>query len=335
MIIKPNTILIKKQKNPIQEPNYKFLIETNTSKDKNIQFDFNNAKRNDGWVFAIGAVFVPFLINIILTYSITHLSRLIPMLISIFFASSVLGYLLSRNGKSFFRNGGLAFFWMILFMPIITFILTIIIAHPIISHYKWNANPSSTDVNTNALGLETLMQVLAEIISIVGIFLLDKKLWKRFINTYKDGWYFPIIVFLGTFGIYLLTFIFGLIPISSSSSNNQDSLNKLLDSVWTIILLGVFTILVAPVMEELTTRNGIFLLTGNKWLGFVTASVYFAGMHVNQSGDWNNILDYLGAGIGLSLIFMFANGNPAYDISSHSILNIISFTTLLIQHHPH
>ncbi len=341
---------INEQKN--KKRNY-FLFETYTS--NNNPFNFKSIKLLDGIIFFLGAIILPFLINIIVTYSMRKSSnniendnqRVILELVSWGILLIVLVYLWIKYGKKFINMGGLAFFWMALIMPVACFILsmfvpappnTLVLPMPQVGmtqfEYLKECEKLKEKFNENISnynGYLTLIQVLVELLGVIIIFLTTKKLWKRFIETYKDGWVFYITIIVGYASIVLFNYLFNFISISNTKllSDNQDSLNKLLDTTWTTILLGVFTLIVAPFFEELTTRNGIFILSGNKWIGYVGSILYFAGMHVQDAGDWQDITEYLAASIILTSVFMVSNGNVGYTITLHSIVNLVSFVQLV------
>lgn len=323
----------------INEADKKCYTFFQTYSSKNNPFNFKIFKLRDGIIFFIIAIILPFLINIIVTYahyikpntSDQHYlsQRFWLNLFSIICSLMMLIYLWAIYGRKFVSNGGLAFFWMSIFMPIMVLIFSLIIQKTI---FYQN---SSED---NKFILDTINQMLAELISVIVILLTTKGLAKRIINTYKDGWVFYVSVMVGMASIFAFNAIISLIPKLNTlfnsflTSSNQGELNKLLSSVTGIIVLGIFTLLIAPFMEELTTRNGIYTICGNKWLGLVASTIYFAGMHVADYGDWQSIIDYIGPAFILSFLFLFSNGNVAYTITLHAFINVIAYISSIINH---
>lgn len=125
------------------------------------------------------------------------------------------------------------------------------------------------------------------------------------------------------------------ISIMTSASANQQALTNALKDGSTgykvayAISLFVLTILVAPLTEELATRNAWFEGTGNKTIAWITTAIFFGMLHV-QAGDVEHILTYVLAGAILGGVFCIARGNVTYDASTHIIYNLISYIILLV-----
>jgi hypothetical protein len=78
------------------------------------------------------------------------------------------------------------------------------------------------------------------------------------------------------------------------------------------ILLFIYTVLVAPLYEELLYRHLYYLGSGKRIIGFFFSAFVFAMMHV-QSGDLEHIFPYLIGGFGFSLVFNISRGNITYS----------------------
>ena len=335
MIVKTNNIgnivdnycILKTEDDKKPKKPWRYVFKpTYTAKDK--FFKFQNSNSRDGLIFFFGAIIFPFLINIIVT-SMSNLGpadgiawsqqRLWLEFTSWIIALIVLLYLWIVNGNKFVRMGGLSFFWMILFIPVLTICFSLLI--------PYQKGIDKTDL----AGYQILIQVIGEIIAIIFIFTTTTGLWHSFIKTYKDGWYFIYIVVFGVLILYVVPIFFNIFHFNAKS-DNQNSLEQLMNKTWTIVLLGLFTLIVAPITEELSTRFGIFLLSGNWRLGLLGSVIFFSGMHVSSSGDWYNIIDYLAPAIVLPWVFLAARGNIAYSITVHSIFNIFAYSSMLMVH---
>jgi len=315
---------------------YKFF--KNAFSTQKFQFNFNTFHFYDGLVFVIFGISLPFILNILITYKVVNINNIINnrqlliFLIDICSAVFVISYFLLRYKLYFIYQKGLIFFFIILFLPIVNQLINFIMQDIFFKHFAIFFGTYKLRDPFWPKVVSLISQVITEILAIFLIFIYDKNTWLRIKYFYKDSYYcFLVIGFIVIFN--LLNLIITNLTSLKFLSKNQDSLTQFYKTTFSIIIFGLFTIIVAPIFEELTTRHGVFLLSGNKILGFFASSIFFAGMHVSTSGDWASITSYLAAGFVLSAIFIFLNGNVAYAITTHSIINIIAFTIGLINFH--
>ncbi len=332
-------IISDKNEKKNKKQNYVFFENYSSKKHP---FNFQTYKLIDGIIFFLFVIILPFAINIFVTYTFKkpHHSpidanydqdylkqRLLLDGMTWLISAIILIYLWIKYGKKFVKDGGLIPFYFIIFMPFMINILDLFIARMPIY------NTSSSDTQ-NLIG--TIIQMIAEIICTVLILTTTKGLFKRIINTYKDNSFYlsvAIAVPLTLIATNLISKIGDVFGFTVLLSDNQDSLNVLLNTIPGTITLGIFTLIIAPITEELTTRHGIFVMTSNKWLGFFASFIYFSGMHVSEYGDWNDIFDYLGAAISLAFLFLVSNGNVTFTITTHSLINLIAYIAQIIQHY--
>lgn len=311
----------------------------NTYTSKKNPFNFSLLSFKSQLIFLLIAILLPIIINIIGTY-IEPVKQLLPdgtnnskwasrrfliSMASIGIEAGLLAYFWILYGKkNFIKLGMISFFYISVFMPLGIIILFTIFQ--LLPFYK-----TMNKVNQN--GFAVLIQVLLEIVFIILILLKTDFLFKRIKEFYKDNYFIILFIVAGSFLCVGASYLFNLIPIKTHTSDNQKSLNILLKSTWTTILLGFFTIFIAPIFEELTIRNGIYTMSSNRWFGFLGSLLYFSSIHVFDAGDWEDIVFYLGTGIVLSFIFLIANGNIFYSISCHAIFNVLAFVLLVVEHH--
>lgn len=191
--------------------------------------------------------------------------------------------------------------------------------------------------NEIAIMLGLWFQIIGEIIVVIYAIFYVTDLKQRIITTFKTDWKrLLMIVTIGTIVMVgICIFAWGAIvkgTIFGQQSNNQDQLEKLLKSsnkliqVFYIISLFCLTILVAPITEELATRNAWYVGSGNRITAWLTSALFFAMIHVS-TGDLENLLNYFIAGFILSSIFNLTRGNVTYSWLIHGGYNL---TTLII-----
>ena len=297
---------------------------------KNFNFNFNTFHFFDGLLFVVVGIFFPIILNILITYKlivINNINRNLSLIMIDFsFAIFLICYFLFKYKWYFINQKGLIFYSIILFLPCVTQLLNILFLGLFFKSFAIIFTKKIIVQDPFWLNVIALIsQFICEAIAIFLIFAYDKKLWLKVKYFFKDGFYcFLVLGFL--IAANILNVIFNGLKNLTFFSANQNGLNQFYKTFLTTLIFGFMTIILAPLFEELTTRHGIYLLSSNKFLGFLASSIYFAGMHVASFGDWENIISYLGASITLSLVFIIMNGNVMYCITTHSLLNVVAFT---------
>lgn len=142
------------------------------------------------------------------------------------------------------------------------------------------------------------------------------------------------IIVIGCLVYFLFNYVFSVIQNavnrSSQVSNNQNQLNSYLYDPIGIAALFLSSVLFAPIIEEFSYRMIFMNLTNNRWYSYVLAILYFAFLHVQQTGDFQHIFTYFSLGIVNGFIFWcFKNLSPC--IAVHSLTNLITFIILISQ----
>ncbi|WP_338972529.1 CPBP family intramembrane glutamic endopeptidase [Spiroplasma endosymbiont of Panorpa germanica] len=163
----------------------------------------------------------------------------------------------------------------------------------------------------------------------------------RFAKTIKQNWKMVLIVTLiGAVTIFALSFLYGLLSqalnLGPGNSNNQ---NQLADPLTTGVLgskilyaisLFVFTVIAAPLIEEIVFRDAIFVGTSNRWMGWIMSTILFGYIHISSTGDFVHLFQYLIAGFVLATAFNVCRGNVTYTWAIHVGSNLLSFIILLV-----
>ncbi|WP_425380374.1 CPBP family intramembrane glutamic endopeptidase [Spiroplasma endosymbiont of Stenodema calcarata] len=295
--------------------------------DKTAPFNFNLVRvRNTGYIFIGTAIFAPFFISILISYLFEHDQyALVGMNFLSWIIVGIGAYFVIGSAQSqIMRSGAIAFYYFY-FIPNLVGLLIGIIAR----QFK----PSASALTT----INLLTSLIAGIITILIIFKTSPFIFKKIKLTFKQDYKRVLLIGIIAISIaFLINFGFGMLQTlitGDDKSDNQTNLVKGLDKWWNIVILFIYSIFVAPIIEELACRHGIFSLTGNKWIAFGSATIFFAGMHVNATGDWEHIIGYLGASLFLGILFIVVNGNVTYNIITHGGLNCIS--AILIITLPH
>lgn len=284
--------------------------------DRAAPFDFNLVKlKNTGYIFLGTAIFAPFFINILISYMFKHNEYVLAVMNFISWIIVAVGsyFVISGAQNEIMRSGAIAFYYFYFIPNIIGLVIG-----TIVSQFHTFASFKTT--------INLLTLIIAGLVTIFIIYrsspLVFEKIKLTLKQDYKRLFFICSIVIIAVFSINLF-FVYLQSLITRTPSNNQNNLIELLDKWWNIAFLFIYTILIAPIVEELATRNGIFSLSGNKWLGFVASTIFFAGMHVAGTGDWEHFIGYIGASLTLGVIFLIVNGNVTYTIIPHAGYNCI------------
>lgn len=134
------------------------------------------------------------------------------------------------------------------------------------------------------------------------------------------------IIILGSIIFAIINWLFSLIQqqITTSISDNQQSVGVKVDNVYSIIKSILISIIIAPIIEELVFRYLWFNFYENKWHAILFTTIIFAFAHIQNTADWKHIISYLPLGIVNGTIFyLFKNVYPIIGI--HMICNIFAF----------
>ncbi|WP_342255657.1 CPBP family intramembrane glutamic endopeptidase [Spiroplasma endosymbiont of Poecilobothrus nobilitatus] len=291
--------------------------------DRASPFDFNLVKlKNTGYIFLGTAIFAPFFINILISYMFAHNEYALAGMNFISWIIVAVGsyFVISGAQNEIMRSGAIAFYYFYFIPNIIGLVIGTIA----------NQFHPSASVKTT---INLLTLIIAGLVTIFILYRSSPLIFEKIKLTLKQDYKSLLVVcsigIIAVFSIHLF-FVYLQSLITTTTSNNQNSLIKGLDKWWNIVLLFIYTILIAPIVEELATRHGIFSLSGNKWLGFVASTIFFAGMHVAGTGDWEHFIGYIGASLTLGMLFLIVNGNVTYTIIPHAGYNCIVVILMFI-----
>ena len=194
------------------------------------------------------------------------------------------------------------------------------------------ARVSEKTISSNTVTI--ILTAVFDLIAGVLVLVMSPYVRKSIVETFQKRWqhlltFVVIMIIIGVFLSYAFS-AFGSLINGGTTSNNQSTINvNRQSSVGLIILVAITTILIAPFIEECATRHSIYYLTGNKYLGFIVTFIYFAGMHVTSTFDWEHIFSYLGGSLILTSTFYLARANVTYSWLTHAGLNTVTFVILL------
>lgn len=319
---------MEKQK---EKQNFKGFQNKYYNLNNNFEFDKDNWKVN-GMIFAASALFFPFLFTLICflvfnlsTNQTTQLTVNLVQMVSIAVGFSVL---YARN-KSYIVSGkGWLFFY-----TIIPTCIVLVLGQVVISLF----GGGDTAI---ALG-GMLLNIIGTGVVLLLILLIDKKLVVYIKESFQKHW--KSLVVTGIIGaIILIAAQYGTGAMeslwTSSTSKNQDNIIGILkkDSGASVgektiygILIGIYTMLLAPLVEELVFRYCWNLNTANKWFGFITSALYFGYLHYGVTGDFEHALSYTCAGFVLGGVFLFTKGNVVASWMAHFLNNAFAFIVII------
>ncbi|WP_342260628.1 type II CAAX endopeptidase family protein [Spiroplasma endosymbiont of Notiophilus biguttatus] len=304
----------------------KFTSKSLSCDDTN-NFNFKTASWTLTIIYLISFIIIPILYSLIKTYAVKDTSQSSFLSLFIFSLLPIFGLVVSLgiDWETMIKKGGWAAYSHSVFGFIsVVFVLLFFIATKVIS----GKNDDVTSLATTFL-IQQLFQLLGSIL----VLIFCRSLLERIITTLKEA-KLDLITWVTIFAVIgsVLNVIFNIIPnfsqfnmlTNNNTSKNQDVLNLLMNSPYGIFVLVLSTIFIAPINEEISYRHGTFTIVRYRWLAYVASLIYFPSMHVMNSGDWNNIIGYLGFSIILPLLFIMTGGNTTYTIGLHAFSNLIA-----------
>ena len=277
--------------------------------------------RQIGYVFVISAIVLPILLDAIVklafigaspsksTLNYINLMRSFLRLLSI-----VLGYVYirTRKGQQLLSTGAVAFYFYIFITNLVAFVAGIFIS--LVGNLTSN---TSTAINLIISIFADGSALACCLIYVPRFWLLLKATWRN--NRYNFLFMLPIFMAIGiglnVFAGYLQNLAY------SGPSANQAGLNEGYHTWYNVILIIIFTIFVAPFIEEFATRHGIFQLCGNKIVGFIASFCFFAQMHITAANDWEHIISYFGGALALTITFTVFRYNVWASVGVHVAMN--------------
>ncbi|WP_338979146.1 type II CAAX endopeptidase family protein [Spiroplasma endosymbiont of Panzeria rudis] len=304
----------------------KFTSKSLSCDDTN-NFNFKTASWTLTIIYLISFIIIPILYSLIKTYAVKDTSQSSFLSLFIFSLLPIFGLVVSLgiDWEDMIKKGGWAAYSHSVFGFIsVVFVLLFFIATKVIS---------GKDDDVTSLATTFLIQQLFQLLGSILVLVFCRSLRERIITTLKEA-KLDLITWVTIFAVIgtILNIIFNIIPkfsefnmlTSNNTSKNQDVLNLLMNSPYGIFVLVLSTIFIAPINEEISYRHGTFTIVRYRWLAYAASLIYFPSMHVMDSGDWNNIIGYLGFSIILPLLFIMTRGNTTYTIGLHAFSNLIA-----------
>ncbi len=219
-------------------------------------------------------------------------------------------------------TGAIGFYAYFLAFPVVTFLMQTILAVFL------------TKGTNLSYFIIMLINIAVEIAILAFVLSISPRLRRKIISTLKEFktlnlFVALLIAILVMFGLIYLFGFFNQLINGNTTSANQQTLNYALKSWYNIIALGVFTICIAPVLEEIAIRHGLFQLIGDPVIAFVSSFFFFAQMHITATNDWPHIIGYLGGSLALCCSFVYFRYNVTYNIIIHATSNTIVFVIML------
>lgn len=213
-------------------------------------------------------------------------------------------------------------------------------------------NPDVYEHMANILNL-VLEMVLYTMLTVGVVIIMWKPFKKDLSNISKKTFAFGAMGYgLTMAGNFASTILFGILGITArkGEASNQEAITSMFNSSpLAIVILFLTIVIMAPIVEELIFRKGIFTLIKDPKLAIIISSLIFGGLHVISptistiglwlSGEANYldvilefvyIIQYSLMGLGFSIAYVKSNKNVSTTIFSHMLNNGISFAMLLL-----
>ena len=186
---------------------------------------------------------------------------------------------------------------------------------------------------TNTLAL-LLANVVPYVLILLGLFATLIFFRKKIFNSFRKPYDFLIGLGFGA-GIIGISYLYSnvfLEAINIGVNNNQGTF-ELLVAQYPVACILIFAI-VAPIVEELTYRVGLFsfIFRVNKYLAYAVVILIFGLIHFDFQGDMViellNLPNYLIAGFLFCLAYRFSG--LAGCLTAHTLNNLISVIVSII-----
>lgn len=178
------------------------------------------------------------------------------------------------------------------------------------------------------------LQVYANFISyvllvLITFLLFGKELLKELKQIQSGGKYVRAII-IGWIILWISSIVSNLIVMSITQSEDSSVNQQVIEQCMSIypILMGITTVLFAPLVEEVVFRYTIMKRFLNQPLiGIFLSSFLFGIIHVISAGDFIYAIPYVAMGIALGYTY-YKNRNIWYSIGVHLFQNL--FSTLIL-----
>lgn len=199
--------------------------------------------------------------------------------------------------------------------------------------------------------LNLIVNIFTYLIAVIGVVIISFKWIKKDLSTMTGkciGYGFlGLAIMLGV--NVIATIILQLFGINDTSTN-QSSIEQIMKSDNGLLLMGITTIILAPIVEELVFRKSIFKLFKNKiYLALVVSSLAFGALHVISPAlsilleifqgnatytdlikELFYLIPYSLMGLPFGFVYIKTNKNITTAIIAHMLNNIFSFISIII-----
>jgi len=119
---------------------------------------------------------------------------------------------------------------------------------------------------------------------------------------------------------------------NGEQATNQEMLEEMFkDNFFNKISLVIYSVLFAPLVEELLFRKSVNGLFRNPIVGLIISSLTFGLLHVVSGGDYIQIIYYAALGFALGASYMISRKNIFVPILLHMGFNaLVTFSLFLI-----
>ncbi len=268
------------------------------------------------WSALIVGIILPFFFHII--YSIPGVggtfNELLMVCSTIIFPPVALSIISYRYFSQVLDTG----IWLLfLYQPIISIIGDIV---------------SSVGGNLGYTNFFLIVSVLVPFLLLVATFYGSPSLREHFLEFKKNIVIMAAIWFVGIIIIFALYFslaeIYTVCKVNTDVAN-QDRLAILKNSVYGIIVLFFSSVIIAPFIEEICYRFGIFNVLNNEWFAIFVSAIFFASLHIGGSSEWVMLPMYLPMAL-ISAISYYFTRNTAISINLHVAYNLLMFILIIV-----
>lgn len=182
-------------------------------------------------------------------------------------------------------------------------------------------------------GLSTfLIDFVYSMAVVIFVFFKDKRLQNMFRLAYTNYWKsFLYIVFFSLLYFAFLYFLFFITGLFNAGDNigNQTLIKSNLSSSFSIVAIFFSVVIAAPLIEEIIYRMLLADVIGNRWYSYIITTSFFAFLHIQAVGDWENILPYFALGLVNGFIY-WKFKNISIPIVVHFLGNAVGFILLFL-----
>lgn len=281
---------------------------------------------------------IPLILSLILTYIPINKSSQKTGLQIVQFIKFILitfgfSYSLAKEKKVFIKSGAWGLYLYLLSLILAGFVAAVlakIFSNSLIMKNVNDEDELSAIGKIVGFGCQTAIGLFTIILILWKAPELRKRIWltikQNYILLIAVLLIFVLILNIANAGFEIINKI---INGSDSESENEKSLRAMFILLSGKIVLFIGTVLVIPFLEELATRQSIFSLSNNRWLGLIVSTIFFATMHLEQSGDFHKILPYISASFVFSFLFIVSRENILYPTILHIINNLIVYIVVI------